>query len=128
VGGRGEPAAAKVTCRGCSSTAPIVAHLFASTTGTDADWVVKLIDVYPDSVADHPQMGGYELIVNADILRGRYWKGFARATPILANTVTAFTVDLHGQLYRFRKGHRLTVHVPEYLVPALRSQSPALRA
>ena len=95
----------------------VVAHLFASTTGSDADWVVKLIDVYPDSVPDRPQMGGYELIVNADIMRGRYWKSFARATPIPANTVTPFTVDLHGQLYRFRKGHRLTVQVQSTWFP-----------
>jgi putative CocE/NonD family hydrolase len=95
----------------------VVAHLFASTTGTDADWVVKLIDVFPDSVADRPAMGGYQLIVNADILRGRYWKGFARATPIPANTVTPFTVDLHGQLYRFRKGHRVMVQVQSTWFP-----------
>ncbi len=95
----------------------VVAHLLASTTGTDADWVVKLIDVYPDSVADSPRMGGYQLIVNADIMRGRYWRGFARATPIVANTVTAFTVDLHGQLYRFRKGHRLMVQVQSTWFP-----------
>ena len=57
----------------------VVAHLFASTTGTDADWVVKLIDVYPDSVADRAAMGGYELMVNADIMRGRYWKSFEQA-------------------------------------------------
>ena len=59
----------------------VVAHLFASTTGTDADWIVKLIDVYPDSVPDQTTMGGYELIVNADIMRGRYWKGFQRQRP-----------------------------------------------
>jgi putative CocE/NonD family hydrolase len=95
----------------------VVAHLFASTTGTDADWVVKLIDVYPDSVPDRPRMGGYQLIVNADILRGRYWKGFARATPVPASTVTPFTVDLHGQLYRFRKGHRLMVQIQSTWFP-----------
>jgi putative CocE/NonD family hydrolase len=95
----------------------IVAHLFASTTGTDADWVVKLIDVYPDSVSDRPRMAGYQLMVNADIMRGRYWKGFTRATPIPAGTVTPFTVDLHEQLYRFRKGHRLMVQVQSSWFP-----------
>ncbi|HEU4698638.1 MAG TPA: CocE/NonD family hydrolase [Gemmatimonadales bacterium] len=95
----------------------VVAHLFASTTGTDADWVVKLIDVYPDSVPDRPQMGGYQLIVNADILRGRYWRGFGRATPIPANTVTPFTVDLHQQLYTFRTGHRIMVQVQSTWFP-----------
>jgi putative CocE/NonD family hydrolase len=95
----------------------VVAHLYASTTGTDADWVVKLIDVYPDSVAERPEMGGYQLMVNADIMRGRYWKSFEQATPIPANTVTPFTVDLHQQLYRFRKGHRLMVQVQSTWFP-----------
>ena len=95
----------------------VVAHLFASTTGTDADWVVKLIDVYPEDVPDRPAMGGYELMVNADIMRGRYWKSFSQATPIPANTVTPFTVDLHEQLYRFRKGHRLMVQVQSSWFP-----------
>jgi putative CocE/NonD family hydrolase len=96
----------------------VVAHLFASTTGTDADWVVKLIDVYPDSVSDErPRMGGYQLMVNADVMRGRYWKGFTRATPIPANTVTPFTVDLHDQLYRFQKGHRVMVQVQSTWFP-----------
>ena len=95
----------------------VVAHLFASTTGTDADWVVKLIDVYPEDFPDQPMMGGYQLIVNADIMRGRYWKGFSKATPIPANTVTPFTVDLHGQLYRFRKGHRMMVQLQSSWFP-----------
>ena len=95
----------------------VVAHLFASTTGTDADWVVKLIDVYPDTVADRPAMGGYQLIVNADIMRGRYWKSFSKPAPIPANTVTPFTIDLHQQLYRFRKGHRLMVQVQSTWFP-----------
>jgi uncharacterized protein len=95
----------------------VTARLFASITGTDADWVVKLIDVYPDTMPDHPRMGGYQLMVNADILRGRYWKGFTRATPIPANTVTPFTIDLHQQLYRFRKGHRLMVQVQSSWFP-----------
>ena len=95
----------------------VAAHLFASTTGTDADWVVKLIDVYPDSVPDQPSLGGYELMVNADIMRGRYWKGFSEATPIPANVLTPFNVDLHEQLYRFKKGHRLMVQVQSTWFP-----------
>ena len=77
---RSEPLTEDLTIAG-----DVTAHLFASTTGTDADWVVKLIDVYPDSVADRPAMGGYQLIVNADIMRGRYWKSFSKAVPIPAN-------------------------------------------
>ncbi len=106
------PLAADLTIAG-----DVVAHLFASTTGTDADWVVKLIDVQPDTVADGRRTGGYELMVNADIMRGRYWKGFDTATPIPAGTVTPFTVDLHEQLYRFRKGHRLMVQVQSTWFP-----------
>jgi len=99
----------------------VVAHLFASTSGTDADWVVKLIDVYPDtpidSVPGRLPMAGYQLMVNADIMRGRYWKSFSQAAPIPSNTVTPFTVDLHQQLYRFRKGHRLMVQVQSSWFP-----------
>jgi putative CocE/NonD family hydrolase len=95
----------------------VVAHLFASTTGTDADWVVKLIDVYPDSVPDRPEMGGYQLMVNADVMRGRYWRSFSRPEPVPAGVVTPFTVDLHEQLYRFRRGHRLMVQVQSSWFP-----------
>jgi uncharacterized protein len=95
----------------------VTAHLFASTTGTDADWVVKLIDVYPDSVPGQPEMGGYQLMVNADIMRGRYWKGFDRATPIRAGAVTSFEIDLHEQLYRFKRGHRVMVQIQSTWFP-----------
>jgi hypothetical protein len=95
----------------------VTARLFGSTTGTDADWVVKLIDVYPDTLPDRPGMGGYQLMVNADIMRGRYWKGFTRATPIPAGVVTPFAVDLHQQLYRFQKGHRLMVQLQSSWFP-----------
>jgi putative CocE/NonD family hydrolase len=95
----------------------VVAHLFASTTGSDADWVVKLIDVYPESGSPDPRMNGYQLIVNADVMRGRYWKAFSHATPIPANTVTRFDVDLHDQLYTFRKGHRLMVQIQSSWFP-----------
>ncbi len=94
----------------------VIAHLFASTTGTDADWVVKLIDVWPDSNGDE-RMRGYQLMINAGIMRGRYWRGFDRATPIPSGVVTPFTVDLHQHLYRIRKGHRLMVQVQSSWFP-----------
>jgi putative CocE/NonD family hydrolase len=95
----------------------VTAHLCASTTGTDADWVVKLIDVYPDSVQDAPRMGGYELMVAEDIMRGRYRTSFEHPSPIPANAVEPFTVDLHEQLYRFLKGHRIMVQVQSTWYP-----------
>ena len=103
----------------------VVAHLFASTTGTDADWVLKLIDVAADSVQEGPITGGYQLLVSSDIMRGRYWKGFSVAHAIPANSVTPFTVDLHDQLYRFRQGHRLMVQVQSTWFP-LYDRNPQL--
>ena len=95
----------------------ITAKLFASTTGSDADWVVKLIDVYPDSVPERARMGGYELMVAGDILRGRYRTGWERPAPIAPNTVLPFTVDLHQQAYTFRRGHRIMVQVQSTWFP-----------
>jgi putative CocE/NonD family hydrolase len=95
----------------------VVAKLYASTTGTDADWVVKLIDVYPETITDRPAMRGYQLMVASEILRGRYWRSFERATPIPANVVTPFTVDLHQQAYTFQRGHRIMVQVQSTWFP-----------
>lgn len=106
------PLASDVTIAG-----DVIAHLFASTTGRDADWVVKLIDVYPDSVANDPKLGGYQLMVAGDILRGRYYKSFSAPRPLTPNAVTPFTVDLHQQVYRFQKGHRIMVQVQSTWFP-----------
>jgi len=95
----------------------VVAHLFAATTGSDADWVVKLIDVYPDTIPDRPGMGGYELMVTGDVMRGRYRNSWEHPQPIPANQVTPFTVDLHQQAYTFRKGHRIMVQVQSTWFP-----------
>jgi putative CocE/NonD family hydrolase len=92
-------------------------RLFASTTGSDADWVVKLIDVYPDSLAERPRMGGFELMVTGDVLRGRYRTSFSRPAAITPNAVLAYTVDLHQQAYQFRKGHRIMVQVQSTWFP-----------
>jgi putative CocE/NonD family hydrolase len=98
------------------SGAPTV-HLTASTTGTDADWVVKLIDVYPDEVAGQPSMGGYQLMVAADIFRGRYREGFSDAKPIPANTALSFTFSLPNANHVFLPGHRLMVQVQSSWFP-----------
>jgi len=95
----------------------IVATLFASTTGSDADWVVKLIDVYPDSGVDRAAMRGYELMVQGEIMRGRYREGFDRPKAIRPDAVLPYTVDLHQQAYTFRKGHRIMVQVQSTWFP-----------
>ncbi len=95
----------------------VTAHLYTSTTGSDADWVVKLIDVCPDTVPDRPAMGGYELMVTGEILRGRYRTSWEHPAPIPPNAVEAYTVDLHQQAYTFQKGHRIMVQVQSTWFP-----------
>jgi hypothetical protein len=95
----------------------LAARLFASTTGTDADWVVKVIDVYPDTVPGGGAMGGYQLMVAGEILRGRYRRSFERPEPIATNAVLEYTVRIPPQAYRFRRGHRIMVQVQSTWFP-----------
>ena len=95
----------------------VIARLFASTTGSDADWVVKLIDVYPDRVPADEKMGGYQLMVSSDVMRGRYRTSFEKPEAIAANSVLDFRVDLHQQAYRFLKGHKIMVQIQSTWFP-----------
>ncbi len=95
----------------------ISAVLFASTSGSDADWVVKLIDVYPDSLG--PVMGGYELMVANDVFRGRYLDSFSKPRALVPGKVEKFTIDLHTQEYTFRPGHRIMVQVQSSWFPLI---------
>jgi len=94
-----------------------VVHLIASTSGTDSDWVVKLIDVYPDEVYAQPEMGGYQLAVGMDILRGRYREGFVRPKPIKANQSLSYEFKLPPSNHVFVPGHRLMVQVQSSWFP-----------
>jgi putative CocE/NonD family hydrolase len=94
-----------------------VVHLVASTSGTDSDWVVKLIDVYPDEVYAQPEMGGYQLAVGMDILRGRYREGFVAPKPIKANKPLAYEFKLPPNNHVFLPGHRLMVQVQSSWFP-----------
>ena len=96
---------------------PPVAHLVASTSGTDSDWVVKLIDVYPDEVASQPEMGGYQLSIATDIFRGRYRESFERPQAIASNTPLAHTFALPTVNHVFKPGHRIMVQVQSTLFP-----------
>ncbi|HEY4132700.1 MAG TPA: CocE/NonD family hydrolase, partial [Gemmatimonadaceae bacterium] len=97
----------------------ITAHLFASTTGSDADWVVKLIDVYPDKYDADPTLSGYELMVANDVFRGRFRKSFEHPEAIVPNHVDEYVVDLHTQDYKFRAGHRIMVEVQSSWFPLI---------
>jgi uncharacterized protein len=146
----------------------VIADLFASTSGTDSDWVVKLIDEYPDSASwakagasgadssshaamsgpgqtafvssltsteDRHDMAGYQLPINAEILRGRYRKSFEHPQPIPANAILEYRFSLHAADHTFLKGHRIEVQVqstwfplydrnPQKFVPNIMTASP----
>ncbi|MBX7135005.1 MAG: CocE/NonD family hydrolase [Fimbriimonadaceae bacterium] len=94
-----------------------VANLVASTSGTDSDWVVKLIDVYPDEVAGQPEMGGYQLAVSMDIFRGRYREDLGIAKPITPGTPLPFRFKLPTVNHVFLPGHRVMVQVQSSWFP-----------
>ena len=94
-----------------------IANLVASTTGTDGDFVVKLIDVYPDEVGRDPKMGGYQLMVSADILRGRYRDSFSDPRPIPAGKSQVFRFALPTANHVFLPGHRIMVQVQSTWFP-----------
>jgi putative CocE/NonD family hydrolase len=94
-----------------------VANLIASTSGTDTDWVVKLIDVYPDEVAGQPGLGGYQLMVSADIFRGRYRESFATATAIAPDRPLPYRFALPTAHHLFLPGHRIMVQVQSSWFP-----------
>ena len=95
----------------------VTGRIVASTTGRDADWVVKLIDVFPDSVPEDWKLGGYQLMVAHEIMRGRYRKSFSAPAPLEPNTPLGFTVDLHQQAYTFKRGHRMMVQIQSTWFP-----------
>ena len=97
----------------------IAVTLNAATTGSDADWVVKLIDVYPDSGMAEPRMNGYQLMVANEVFRGRYLKSRTTPQPLVPGKVTEVTIDLHTQAYTFKAGHRIMVHVQSSWFPLI---------
>lgn len=92
-------------------------HLQASTSGSDSDWVVKLIDVYPEEMASNPKMGGYELPVSLAIFRGRYRESFSTPKPLTSNQPLAFQFGLPTANHTFQPGHRVMVQVQSSLFP-----------
>ena len=94
-----------------------IANLVAATTGTDVDWVVKLIDVYPDEVAGEPDLGGYQLPVAMDIFRGRYRESLSEAKPVAANTPLTYRFALPTTNHVFLPGHRIMVQIQSSWFP-----------
>ncbi len=106
-----------------SLTAPVkisgqpVANLIASTSGTDSDWVVKLIDVYPDEVTGDAKMGGYQLMVSADIFRGRYRESLETPKAITADQPSQYRFSLPTANHVFLPGHRIMVQIQSSWFP-----------
>jgi hypothetical protein len=94
-----------------------VVNLTASTSGTDSDWVVKLIDVYPDEVAGQPAMGGYQLMISADIFRGRYRESLETPKPIAADKPLLYKFNLPTANHVFLPGHKIMVQVQSSWFP-----------
>ena len=93
------------------------ARLFASTTGSDADWVVKIIDVWPSENPDNPKLGGYQQMISADIFRGRYREDFSTAKAIQSNKVLEYSIRLPQANHTFRPGHRIMVQIQSSWFP-----------
>ena len=102
---------------------PIDATLHVSTTGTDSDWVVKLIDVFPDATPDpqpnpgNVRMGGYQMLLAGDLLRGKFREAFATPKPMVPGQVTRIVVGLGDRCHTFLKGHRVMVQVQSSWFP-----------
>ncbi len=96
---------------------PPIVHLVASTSGSDSDWVVKLIDVYPDQVPSNPTMGGYELPIALDIFRGRYRQSFEHPEAIASDQPLPYVFGLPQANHVFQPGHRIMVQVQSSLFP-----------
>jgi putative CocE/NonD family hydrolase len=114
----GEPLVENLTISG-----PITAELYVATTGTDADWIVKLIDVYPDDEPDpgsnsaNIHMGGYQRLVRGEIMRGKFRNSFENPEPFVPNKVTKIVFQLPDVQHAFLKGHRIMVQVQSSWFP-----------
>jgi putative CocE/NonD family hydrolase len=109
-----EPLAEDVTVAG-----NIVAHLYASTTGTDADWVVKLLDVHPDDAAIPAELRGHQRMIANDVFRGRFRTSYEKPRAIRPGKVLPYRINLHSASHVFKKGHRIAVQVQSSWFPLI---------
>ncbi|KQX26011.1 MULTISPECIES: CocE/NonD family hydrolase [unclassified Sphingomonas] len=97
----------------------IAARLFASTTGSDADWVVKLIDVYPSDETVPEALRGRQMMIANDVFRGRFRKSLSQPEAITPGAVLDYDIDLHAAAHLFRKGHRIAVQIQSSWFPLI---------
>jgi putative CocE/NonD family hydrolase len=106
-----EPLSKDVTAVGA-----LRAHLCAATSGTDSDWVVKLIDVYPN---DGSKLAGYQLPINMEVIRARFRKSLVKPVAVPAGVPVSYSIDLHAIAHSFKKGHRIMVQVQSSWFPLI---------
>ena len=92
-------------------------RLYAETTGSDADWVAKLIDVFPDDNPGNFEMSGFQLMVSGDVFRGRYREDFEKPERLEPNKTLDYTIPLPHVNHTFQKGHRLMVQIQSTWFP-----------
>lgn len=109
-----EPLAEDVTVSG-----RIVARLFASTSGTDSDWVVKLIDVFPEGYGPDPDLSGYQLMIAGDVFRARYRESWETPSPVPADSVLPYEIAFPANDHVFREGHRIMVQIQSTWFPVI---------
>jgi putative CocE/NonD family hydrolase len=100
-------------------TGNLLAQLYAATTGSDADWIVKLIDVYPAEYPKDIKMGGYQFMIANDVFRGRFRNSFEHPQAITPNKVESYKIDLHSINHVFKKGHKIMVQVQSTWFPII---------
>lgn len=109
-----EPLAEDVTVAGS-----LTAHLFAATSGSDCDWIVRLIDVYPEKPQKNPAMGGFQLLISGEPIRARFRNSFEKSEPVVPGEVNEYTIDLHWSHHCFKKGHKIMVQVQSTWFPLI---------
>jgi hypothetical protein len=115
-----EPLTEDVTIAG-----PVLASLNIATTGTDSDWIVKLIDVYPGNAPDNVpnlsgvRMGDFQMLVGADVFRSKYRNSYTTPEPLVPNQVTKIEYDIRDKYHTFLKGHRIMVQVQSSWFPVI---------
>jgi uncharacterized protein len=109
-----EPLADDITVSG-----KIISNIFASTSGTDSDWIVKLIDVYPEKYQPEPEMSGYQLMIAGDVFRGRYRRSFEKPEPIPAGSVQNYQISYPANDHTFKQGHRIMIQIQSTWFPVI---------
>jgi uncharacterized protein len=100
-------------------TGAVNAHLFASTTGTDADWIVKLIDVYPDWNTENFKLSSYQFPVTMEVFRGKFRKSFSKPEALVPGKPEEFIIGLHQVNHMFKKGHKIMIQVQSSWFPMI---------